>query len=84
MALRTLDYQCHPDDRRCIGSIDRILDQPFLFNIAVLMINDIVAIEPRANLLSQRWTGQITSQLFNRELIEWHVGVECFDDPVGP
>ena len=69
----------------CVDPIDDVLHTELLFDNAGLVVNHVISIEARRDLLvDRRVRQQITSQLLNRKLVEGHVVVERADDPVTP
>ena len=75
--------QAHPGIGHRGGAVDGIAKQQFLVDRSPLARRHIAAGESGGDLLVERgvWQ-QVTGELFDREAIERHVGVERLHDPV--
>ena len=77
--------QPEPDRGRRFHSINDVFDGIFFGDDSPFCIAAVIAVESRRDFLFQRRFGQlITGKLFDGELVERHVGIERFDDPVAP
>ena len=85
MALGAGQRQAQPGGAGGVDAIKQIVEPLLLGNRAPLAVEQMVAVEGRGNfLLVGRVGQQVTSQLFNRELIKRHVGVQRRHHPVPP
>ncbi len=83
MALRTGHRNAHPDSHCCIDTIDDSDVSEFFVVGPTFVIGKGVAMECGSDELvrSGVWE-EVTGELFDGELIEWHVCVVGTDDPI--
>jgi hypothetical protein len=85
VTARTANRHPLPHRHRRIDTIDNVLDRVLLGNNPPLGITTMIAVKARRDLLFERWLRQqVACQLFDRELIERHVAIQGFEDPVAP
>ena len=64
-------------------SVDRVAKEKLIVDSPTFARCDIRSIEAGGNQLRLSWVGeQIASQLFDGELIEWHVCIEGINNPI--
>src|SRR5262249_4681862 len=85
VALGTCHGQAEPRRRRDVYAIEDD-DVPLLFlNRTPLAIEQVAPIEAGCHPLLQSWVWQqVAGELFDRELVERHVGVQGADYPIAP
>ena len=75
--------QAHPHLVRRLGPVPRVQHEIFLGNRAAFVRRDVATVEPRRDfLIDGRVRQQVARQLLDRELIEFHVGIEGINHPV--
>jgi hypothetical protein len=85
VAARATRRKAEEDGCCRIDAVNHVLRCELLRNDSAFGVAAMVAIEPGGNhLIPGRHRQQIACQLFNRELVEWHVAVEGIDHPVAP
>ena len=76
---------CHPDRRDCLDSVHHVFGVVFRRDRAAFVIDHVVPIEAGGNfLLLGRVRKQVACELFDSELIEGLVLIECLNHPVPP
>ena len=77
--------QSHPNCHGRVDPVDSVFQEELLQNQTSLGVVAIVPVETRRNdLIHGRVRQQVTGQLLDRKLIERHVGLVSFNDPVAP
>ena len=74
-----------PCVRRCFDSVNDVFGPPFLGDDSAFGVYSVVAVETGGNFVVEGciWQ-QVASDLFDSELVVWHTGIECVDDPISP
>src|SRR3954470_17491809 len=78
---------CHRQpEKHCargVNTIDNGLPAELLPIVAAFLVNKRVAMKSRSDALRLGGIWQkVAGQLLDREFVEWHVGIECRNDPV--
>ena len=85
VAATAVEGLAHPDGSRRLHAVGRVFGQKLLRDDAALLIEHVIAMKPRGDLLIQRGPRQqIPRDLLDGELIERHVRIERLDHPVPP
>ena len=83
VALGAADRESQPDGSRGCHAVEHAIHAKLLSIDATFLIDLSIAVESSRHLLADCGVGQqIARELLDRELIEAHVRVECFDDPI--
>ncbi len=83
VALGTSERHAEPHAGGCIGSIHRAFDAIFFIGRARFDVSQRIAMESGGDQLVVGWiVEQVTSELFDGELIKRQVAVQCFDNPM--
>ncbi len=85
MALGATDCESQPDGSGGIHPVDHGFHAKLFVVRTAFLIHQRVAVKPGCNqLIFRRCRQKITGDLFDRELIERHVLIECLNHPVTP
>ena len=85
VATRATHRESEPNRRGGFDTVDGVLNLILIGIGAVLGVAAMVAVESGGDQLVERWVRQLVAgKLLDRELIEWHVAVECLDHPITP
>ena len=85
VAASTFQRQSEPDGGGGVDPVDDVLDLVLFGDHPAFTVAAVIAIEAGGDQLAERWVGQeVSGELFDGEAVEWHVAVDCSEDPVSP